>query len=129
MIPKFLLPKYDQQYGAKVKGFPTNALIPLRKYSWPGNVRQLENRIKKALVLCERSLIGPEDLDLFPEALEPIMSLTQAREDFQRRYILEVLERNNGNRTKTARDLGVDPRTIFRYLERQPDAPEPGGVE
>jgi transcriptional regulator with GAF, ATPase, and Fis domain len=129
VIAKFLLAKYGEEYGAKVKGFTPNALIALRKYSWPGNVRQLENRIKKALVLCERTLIGPEDLDLFPEALEPIMSLTQAREDFQRRYILEVLERNNGNRTKTARDLGVDPRTIFRYLEREPDAPEPGGVE
>ena len=41
----------------------------------------------------------------------------KAREEFPRRYVLEVLERNNGNRTKTARDLGVDPRTIFRYLE------------
>jgi transcriptional regulator with GAF, ATPase, and Fis domain len=127
VIAKFLLAKYAVEYGAKVKGFTPNALIAMRKYSWPGNVRQLENRIKKALVLCDRSLIGPEDLDLFPEALEPIMALTQAREDFQRRYILEVLERNNGNRTKTARDLGVDPRTIFRYLEREPDAPEPGG--
>ncbi len=127
VIAKFLLAKYGEEYGAKVKGFTPNALIAMRKYSWPGNVRQLENRIKKALVLCDRSLIGPEDLDLFPEALEPIMSLAQAREDFQRRYILEVLERNNGNRTKTARDLGVDPRTIFRYLEREPDAPEPGG--
>jgi transcriptional regulator with GAF, ATPase, and Fis domain len=127
VIAKFLLGKYGEEYGAKVKGFTPNALIAMRKYSWPGNVRQLENRIKKALVLCDRSLIGPEDMDLFPEALEPIMSLAQAREDFQRRYILEVLERNNGNRTKTARDLGVDPRTIFRYLEREPDAPEPGG--
>jgi transcriptional regulator with GAF, ATPase, and Fis domain len=125
VIAKFLLAKYVDEYSSKVKGFTPNALIAMRKYSWPGNVRQLENRIKKALVLCDRSLIGPEDLDLFPEALEPIMSLTQAREDFQRRYILEVLERNNGNRTKTARDLGVDPRTIFRYLEREPDAPEP----
>jgi transcriptional regulator with GAF, ATPase, and Fis domain len=129
VIAKFLLAKYSGEYGAKVKGFTPNALIAMRKYSWPGNVRQLENRIKKALVLCDRTLIGPEDLDLFPEALEPIMSLAQAREDFQRRYILEVLERNNGNRTKTARDLGVDPRTIFRYLEREPDAPEPGGIE
>ncbi len=129
VIAKFLLAKYSEEYGAKVKGFTPNALIAMRKYSWPGNVRQLENRIKKALVLCDRTLIGPEDLDLFPEALEPIMSLAQAREDFQRRYILEVLERNNGNRTKTARDLGVDPRTIFRYLEREPDAPEPGGIE
>ena len=49
--------------------------------------------------------------------------------DVEREYILAALERNNGNRTKTARDLGVDPRTIFRYLEREPDAPEPGGVE
>jgi transcriptional regulator with GAF, ATPase, and Fis domain len=129
VIAKFLLAKYTEEYGAKVRGFTPNALIAMRKYAWPGNVRQLENRIKKALVLCERTLIGPEDLDLFPEALEPIMSLAQAREDFQRRYVLEVLERNNGNRTKTARDLGVDPRTIFRYLERESDAPEPFGGE
>src|SRR5205823_1824721 len=40
------------------------------------------------------------------------------RGDWQKRYINEVLERNGGNRTKTAKDLGVDPRTIFRHLER-----------
>ena len=127
LLAKVLLAKYAAELNPKVKGFTPNALIAVRKYEWPGNVRQLENRIKKAIVLCDKSLVGPEDLDLFPEALAPIMTLTQAREDFQRRYILEVLERNNGNRTKTARDLGVDPRTIFRYLEREPDAPEPGG--
>jgi transcriptional regulator with GAF, ATPase, and Fis domain len=127
LLAKFLLQKYTEELNPKVKGFTPNALIAIRKYEWPGNVRQLENRLKKGIVLCEKTLLGPEDLDLFPEALEPIMTLTQAREDFQRRYILEVLERNNGNRTKTARDLGVDPRTIFRYLEGMPDAPEPGG--
>ncbi len=126
LLSKFLLQKHAEELNPRVKGFTPNALIAVRKYDWPGNVRQLENRIKKAVVLCDKTLIGPEDLDLFPEALAPIMSLTQAREDFQRRYILEVLDRNNGNRTKTARDLGVDPRTIFRYLEGMPDAPEPG---
>jgi transcriptional regulator with GAF, ATPase, and Fis domain len=125
VLAKYLLHKYADELGAKVKGFTPNALIALKKYDWPGNVRQLENRIKKAIVLCDKTLVGPEDMDLFPEALAPIQPLAQAREDFQRRYILEVLERNNGNRTKTARDLGVDPRTIFRYLEREPDAPEP----
>ena len=54
-----------------------------------------------------------------------ILPLTEAREQFTRQYILETLERNGGNRTQTARDLGVDPRTIFRYLEREPDAPGP----
>ena len=127
VLAKYLLSKHAEELGGRVKGFTPNALIALKKYDWPGNIRQLENRIKKALVLCDKTLIGPEDLDLFPEALNSIQTLAQAREDFQRRYILEVLERNNGNRTKTARDLGVDPRTIFRYLEREPDAPEPAG--
>ena len=42
--------------------------------------------------------------------------------------MLEVLERNNGNRTQTARDLGVDPRTIFRYLEREQNPMPAGGA-
>ena len=57
--------------------------------------------------------------------LPQILTLAEAKEKFQRDYINEVLALNNGNRTKTARDLGVDPRTIFRYLEREPDAKEP----
>ena len=121
-LAKYLLAKYAEEYSSKIKGFTPNALIAIRKYDWPGNVRQLENRIKKAIVMCDKTLIGVEDLDMLPEASSPITTLSQAREDFQRRYILEVLERNNGNRTKTAQDLGVDPRTIFRYLEREPSA-------
>jgi DNA-binding NtrC family response regulator len=100
----------------------------VRKYDWPGNVRQLENRIKKALVLCDKSLVGPEDLDLGEENLQATLPLDKAKEEFQRKYILDVLERNNGNRTKTARDLGVDPRTIFRYLEKE-GGPPPGGQD
>jgi transcriptional regulator with PAS, ATPase and Fis domain len=125
VLAKYLLAKYAEEYSSKVKGFTPNALIAIRKHEWPGNVRQLENRIKKALVMCDKTLIGVEDLDMLPEAVASITTLAQACEDFKRRYILEVLERNNGNRTKTAQDLGVDPRTIFRYLERE--SGKPGG--
>jgi len=125
VLAKFLLAKYAKEYSSAIKGFTPNALITIRKYEWPGNVRQMENRIKKAIIMCDKTLIGCEDLDMLPETVAEIKTLAQAREDFQRRYILEVLERNNGNRTKTARDLGVDPRTIFRYLEREPDAKPP----
>lgn len=90
----------------------------MKKYNWPGNIRELENRIKKAVVLADKPLLGPEDLDLRPENLPPILPLALAKEEFQKRYINEVLERNGGNRTKTAKDLGVDPRTIFRHLEK-----------
>jgi len=128
ILAKFLLNKYAAEFGAPVKGFTPKALEAMHGYDWPGNVRQLENRIKKAIVLADKILIGAEDLDLGGDQQRAIVPLTQAREDFTRKYILEVLERNGGNRTRTARDLGVDPRTVFRYLEREPDAPEPGGA-
>jgi transcriptional regulator with GAF, ATPase, and Fis domain len=130
-IAKYFLGKYAKEFEARVKGFSAPALAALRKYAWPGNIRELENRIKKAVVLAERSLITPEDLDLKPEDLDPIMPLLQAKEEFQKRYINEVLERNGGNRTKTARDLGVDPRTIFRHLEaeRRGEEQPDGGTE
>ena len=127
LIAKFLLGRYAAEFEAKVKGFTPNALTAMRGYEWPGNVRQLENRIKKAIILCDKTLVGPEDLDLSSHLSVPVTPLTEAREEFQRKYILEILDRNNGNRTKTARDLGVDPRTVFRYLEREPSAAEPGG--
>jgi transcriptional regulator with GAF, ATPase, and Fis domain len=127
ILAKFLLNKYATEFGATINGFTPKALDAMQSYDWPGNVRQLENRIKKAIVLADKTLIGPEDLDLGGDSRRAVVPLTQAREDFTRQYILEVLERNGGNRTRTARDLGVDPRTVFRYLERDPDAPEPGG--
>jgi transcriptional regulator with GAF, ATPase, and Fis domain len=119
IIAKVLLGKFADELKSQVRGFSPQALSAIRKYPWPGNVRQLENRIKKALVLCERSLLGPEEMELMTPEATGIVPLEKAKEDFQRRYVLEILERNNGNRTQTARDLGVDPRTIFRYLERE----------
>jgi transcriptional regulator with PAS, ATPase and Fis domain len=122
IIAKSLLAKYAEELKSPVRGFSPQALAAIRKYPWPGNVRQLENRLKKALVLCERNLLGPEDFDLGGQETLTIVPLEKAKEEFQRKYVLEVLERNNGNRTQTARDLGVDPRTIFRYLERESQA-------
>ena len=127
IIAKVLLSKYADELASAVRGFSPAALAAIKKYAWPGNIRQLENRIKKALVLCDQTLLSPEDLDLGPSAETSILPLEKAKEEFQRKYVLEVLERNNGNRTQTARDLGVDPRTIFRYLEKEAN-PMPSGA-
>jgi transcriptional regulator with GAF, ATPase, and Fis domain len=127
IIAKALLTKYADELASPVKGFTPGALTAIRKFAWPGNIRQLENRIRKALVLCDQTLLSPEDLDLGASAENAILPLEKAKEEFQRRYVLEVLERNNGNRTQTARDLGVDPRTIFRYLEKEQN-PMPSGA-
>jgi len=118
MLAKWFLGRAIRELGSKVKGFSPQALVAVKRFRWPGNIRQLENRIKKAVVLAEKPLINPDDLELRPEQLEPILPLAQARDEWQKRYINEILDRNGGNRTKTAKDLGVDPRTIFRHLER-----------
>jgi transcriptional regulator with GAF, ATPase, and Fis domain len=118
VIARFFLARYAREFSSRARGFTAAAAVALRKYGWPGNIRELENRVKKAVVLADRPLVTPEDLDLGPESLAPVMPLAQAKEEFQKRYINEVLERNQGNRTRTAKDLGVDPRTIFRHLEK-----------
>jgi transcriptional regulator with GAF, ATPase, and Fis domain len=124
MIAQYLLRRYTQEFNVGPRTFSRDALIAMKKYGWPGNIRQMENRIKKAVILADRAALEPDDLDLQPEDLEDVLPLAEAKERFQRRYINEILARNNGNRTKTARDLGVDPRTIFRHLEKEP-ADEP----
>ncbi len=129
IIARALLSKHSEELGSHVQGMTPQALAAIKKSPWPGNIRQLENRIKKALVLCDKTLLTPEDLDLGKEAESLILPLEKAKEEFQRKYVLDVLERNNGNRTQTARDLGVDPRTIFRYLEREANPPPPGGAK
>lgn len=127
LIARALLSKYADELNSSVRGFAPDALTAIKRYAWPGNVRQLENRIKKALVLCDHNLLTADDLDLVREEQSPILPLERAKEEFQHRYVREVLERNNGNRTQTARDLGVDPRTIFRYLEREQNPIPSGG--
>jgi transcriptional regulator with GAF, ATPase, and Fis domain len=117
-LARYFLQQYAREFGARVRGFTPGALVAVRHHPWPGNVRELENRVKKAVVLADKALVSAEDLGIDPDVLEPIAPLTQATREFQRRYVNEVLERNQGNRTKTAKDLGVDPRTIFRHLER-----------
>jgi len=123
VIARYLLSRYTREYDVKVKGLSPNAAVAIRKHAWPGNIRELENRIKKAIVLCDSSVIGPDDLGLNADVLPQILTLAEAKDKFQRDYINEVLALNNGNRTKTARDLGVDPRTVFRHLEKESDEP------
>jgi transcriptional regulator with GAF, ATPase, and Fis domain len=126
VLARYMLSRYAPEYGNKVRGFTPGAIAAVKRHRWPGNIRELENRIKKAVVLADKALLGPEDLGINSDELPPILPLAEARERWQREYINEVLGLNAGNRTKTARDLGVDPRTIFRHLEKEDSGGEGG---
>ena len=118
LLARYLVDTLADELDLADKQLSADAIDAIRQYHWPGNVRQLENRIKKALVLATGSTIGPTDLDLEPDCLPETISLAEAKEEFALDYVLTVLERNDGNRSQTARDLDIDPRTVFRYLEK-----------
>ena len=117
-IAKFFLNKYAEQYGSKVRGFNNEAIKAMLGYYWPGNVRQLENRVKKAVIMTDRALLNADDMGIHEPNRRSIKPLDEASEDFKKNYIKEALELNNWNKAQTARDLEVDPRTIFRYIEK-----------
>jgi len=119
LIAQHLLKRYGVDYGGKAKGFSTTALKAMRNYIWPGNVREMENRIKKAVVMGDRPLVGPDDLGFNPDEVQPRFdNLADAREAFQVEYIKAALMAHNWNKAQTAKTLDVDPRTIFRYVEK-----------
>ncbi|NOZ85669.1 MAG: GAF domain-containing protein [Deltaproteobacteria bacterium] len=118
LVAKYFLEKAVLEMKTNSKRFSPAAIKAMRRHSWPGNVRELENRVRKAVVLSDGPIITPSDMDLDMENQSEILTLSAARDEFTRRYIEQILERNQGNRTKAAKDLGVDPRTIFRYLEK-----------
>jgi transcriptional regulator with GAF, ATPase, and Fis domain len=123
VLARYMLSRYAPEYASKVRGFSPGTIVAIKRYRWPGNIRELENRIKKAVVLADKALLGPDDLGIDPDDIPSILPLADARDRWQRSYINEVLGLNGGNRTKTARDLGVDPRTIFRHLEKEEGGP------
>lgn len=124
LLARSFLQRYCGEMKLPARTLSADAQRAMRLHRWPGNIRELENRIKKALVFCDGPEITLADLDLQPLQQGRIESLSEAKESFARDYVLKVLDINGGNRAQTAKDLGVDVRTIYRYLERDRDEPE-----
>ncbi len=118
LLGRYFLKKYGDELGVAIQGFSEDGVRALRAHRWPGNIRELENRIKKAVIFCDGGTVAARDLDLQEVEADRVLPLNEAKEAFALDYVRRVLELNDGNRTSTARDLGVDVRTIFRYLER-----------
>ncbi|HAN31434.1 MAG TPA: Fis family transcriptional regulator, partial [Myxococcales bacterium] len=118
LLGRYFLNKYCDEMGTQQISFDEEALRAMRIHLWPGNIRELENRIKKAVIFADSGAISAADLDLEALTEERILPLNEAKERYALGYVKEILDLNAGNRTKTATDLEVDVRTIFRYLEK-----------
>jgi DNA-binding NtrC family response regulator len=129
-LAEFFLRKSNERLGRSVKGFSGAALKRMEAYAWPGNVRELENAVERAEALARDEWITPDDLPATLQAPPEADFLTLAAEremtldELSLAYVRRVLERNGGNKKRTARMLGIDRRTIQRWLGESPAANE-----
>lgn len=122
------LQKHSQRSGSH-KGITEEALSLLGRYTWPGNVRELENTIEHAVAVCSDHLITIDDLParitdcVAPASLlvhPPAVSLCDDRptlDELSRRYIRLILAETGGNKSRAAGILGINRRTLYRYLD------------
>ncbi|MBI1911380.1 MAG: PEP-CTERM-box response regulator transcription factor [Deltaproteobacteria bacterium] len=115
------LNKFSKEYNRTIKGFSVNAVTALKQYAWPGNIRELENKIKRAVALCRMKEISPEDLDLpSPESTRaaPSGSMAEAKEEFRKKLIHEALFRNKGVISKSAKELGISRQYLSKLISK-----------
>jgi two-component system nitrogen regulation response regulator NtrX len=121
LLARHFLKQASQRFGRRPKQLSAAALEALQAYRWPGNVRELKNLIERLMILSPNQGIGLEDLPAeFRQengALPPDAPLRDARDDFERRYILAALRRHRGNVTRTAEALEVERSNLYRKLK------------
>jgi len=111
--------KLSSQEGRPSLSFSADALSAIESYPWPGNVREMENCIKRAVIMADGPLISSDDLGLStsPVDEEPI-NLRQVREEAEHKAVLKALARMDGNIAKAAELLGVSRPTFYDLLSR-----------
>jgi two-component system response regulator HydG len=114
---------YQEKNRKSIKGFLPKTIDTLMRYDWPGNIRELENVIERAILLCRSDYISPEDL---PPPLQgeqggekPLISIPPGMtlEEVERETIIQTLEETGGNRTQTAQILGISRKTLQNKLK------------
>ncbi|WP_316412235.1 sigma-54 interaction domain-containing protein [Mesoterricola silvestris] len=115
------LEKQNGLHGKQVRGFTPEAMAALMRYGWPGNIRELENAVEHACVLCRHTLIRPECLPPTLAAPWRARADVPAAPDLkgmERTMILAAMERHGGNRVEVAKELGINKTTLWRKLKR-----------
>ncbi|MCK6450387.1 MAG: sigma-54 dependent transcriptional regulator [Alphaproteobacteria bacterium] len=124
-LARRFLDEFCDLFGRDVRGFTLAAREAMRTHAWTGNVRELRNRIERAVALSDASLVDAPAL--FPEAVPgnaaapagaESMSLAEARDEAERRHILSALERTGGQVGKAAELLSISRTTLWEKMRR-----------
>ncbi|MCJ7449839.1 MAG: sigma-54 dependent transcriptional regulator [Bacteroidales bacterium] len=117
-LAEFFLKKYMQKYNKRDLKINQQALDKLMRYSWPGNIRELQNTIEKAVILSETTVIKPDELYLRPTAQIKSIDTIATLEEMEQKMIQMALEKNNGNFTAAAEQLGITRQTLYNRLKK-----------
>lgn len=119
IIAKALLHKFNHEFKTQVHSLSEDAIQALLSHRWPGNIRELQNKLKSAVILADSKQITASDLGLLPstEDVAP-RTLRKVREDAETQAIREAYALSNGNLSKTADLLGVTRPTLYSLIDK-----------
>ena len=120
LLVDYFVDHFNRLRGKQIPGLAQGAMTALMMYDWPGNIRELENTIEHAFVLCNEGLIRLQHL---PERIQPFKKTEPMPDgltlkDMEKLAITQALERNEWKRVATARELGIDKNTLRRKILR-----------
>jgi two-component system NtrC family response regulator len=119
LIAREFLNQYGAEHGKRSLAFAPDALRALNLHLWSGNVRELQNRVQRAVIMAEGKRVTAADLEL-TEALNgiPFQTLKEARESAEREIVQDALHRNKWKITAAALELGISRPTLYELMEK-----------
>jgi two-component system NtrC family response regulator len=132
VLAQYLLNKFADQQGKAIKGFTDDGHDAIEAYEWPGNVREMENKIKAAVIMAEGKFVTAADLGLAVPLIPESLNLRVVRQNAETQAIRQALARANGNISRSAELLGITRPTLYDLMskygiraETEPTAAEP----
>ncbi len=119
ILAEFFLKKYIYKYNKPDIKLNRQATDKLLNYSWPGNIRELQHTVEKAVILSDSSVLKPEDLYLKQESSPTGTNSFTTLDEMEQKMIRRAVEDNNGNFTSAAEQLGITRQTLYNRLKKQ----------
>jgi two-component system NtrC family response regulator len=119
LLARAFLRRLASQQGRPIKGFTPDAINAIEHHDWPGNVREMENRIKRAVIMADGNKVTAEDLELSAEGEDPMMlNLRQVRDEAEGRAVRRAMQVVDGNISRAAELLGVSRPTLYDLMKK-----------